>query len=181
MPAHQGVEGNERAGGFAKSAAEGGGGDSTIPDEYLWETSLARAAEAKGRTTAQWITAHFSPGRKYRPSSGRGVKRKQLRRAQKPVASCYYQLVSGHAAIGPYLKDRIRKTDGDSCWWCVEERGRLPLHRVLGVASIDQATLERRGECLWVEAPKAHWSGMSGRTGPRRRCWLSLRILGWGI
>ena len=30
----------------------------------------------------------------------------------------YYQLLSGHAAIGPYLKDKIRRTDDDRCWWC---------------------------------------------------------------
>ena len=36
----------------------------------------------------------------------------------KSVAGRYYQLLSGHAAIAPYLKDRIgRATDG-KCWWC---------------------------------------------------------------
>ena len=73
--------------------------------------------EARGRTAAQWITSH-APGRKHRPFSGRRVSRKQLRRERKSAASRYYQLMSGHAAIGPSLKDRIRKTDDDSCWWC---------------------------------------------------------------
>ena len=26
--------------------------------------------------------------------------------------------MSGHAAIGPYLKDKVRKTGSDRCWWC---------------------------------------------------------------
>ena len=34
------------------------------------------------------------------------------------VAGRYYQLLSGRAAIGPYLCDRIRKIDTDECWWC---------------------------------------------------------------
>ena len=37
---------------------------------------------------------------------------------QKHIASRYYQLLSGHSAIGPYIKDKIRKTDDDRCWWC---------------------------------------------------------------
>ena len=35
------------------------------------------------------------------------------------MASRYYQLLSGHAAIGTtYLHDKIHKTDTDECWWC---------------------------------------------------------------
>ena len=40
------------------------------------------------------------------------------RRTPKHIAGRYYQLLSGHAAIGPYLKDKIRKIDDDRCWWC---------------------------------------------------------------
>ena len=43
----------------------------------------------------------------------RGLGGKLLRQAPKLVASLYYQLLSGHAAIGPYLKAKIRKTDDD--------------------------------------------------------------------
>ena len=63
------------------------------------------------------IANHVSPGREYRTPSGKGVKQKRLRRARKSVASRYYQLMSGHAAvaIGPYLRDKIRKTKADRC------------------------------------------------------------------
>ena len=56
--------------------------------------------------------------------SEKEVKRKQLRRARKAVASRYYQLMSGHAAIGPYLKDKIRLTEDTRCWW--SEGGKKP-------------------------------------------------------
>jgi hypothetical protein len=37
--------------------------------------------------------------------------------SEKPTAQVYYQIKTGHALIGPYLK-RIKKTDDDTCWWC---------------------------------------------------------------
>ena len=33
-----------------------------------------------------------------------------------------FQLMSGHAMMAPFLKDRWKWTDGDTCWRC--ERGR---------------------------------------------------------
>ena len=44
---------------------------------------------------------------RYHPPSGTGLRRKQLHRARKALASCYYQLLSGHAAIGSFLHDRM--------------------------------------------------------------------------
>ena len=41
-----------------------------------------------------------------------------LRRTPKHIVNRYYQLLSGHAAIGTYLKDKIRRIDNDRCWWC---------------------------------------------------------------
>ena len=49
-----------------------------------------------------------------RPSN----RRRLLRRTPKSVAGRYYQLLSGHAVIGPYLKDNIHKEVDDKCWWC---------------------------------------------------------------
>ena len=46
------------------------------------------------------------------------MRRKLLRRAPKSVASRYYQLLSGHTAIGPYLKDKVHKADDGRCQWC---------------------------------------------------------------
>jgi hypothetical protein len=30
----------------------------------------------------------------------------------------YYQLMTGHTIIAPYLKERLGKIDSDRCWWC---------------------------------------------------------------
>jgi hypothetical protein len=38
-------------------------------------------------------------------------------KASKAVSSRYYQLRTGHALIGPYLK-KIGKRASDTCWWC---------------------------------------------------------------
>ena len=37
---------------------------------------------------------------------------------RKSLDSRRYQLLSGHAAIGAYLHDRIKRTDTGECWWC---------------------------------------------------------------
>ena len=76
------------------------------------------AAEARSRSTAQWITDCVGPQRKYKSPRVRGLRRKLICRAQKSVAGRFYQLLSGHAAISPYMKDKIRKTDDDRYWWC---------------------------------------------------------------
>ena len=34
------------------------------------------------------------------------------------MAGRYYQLLTGNAAIGPYLRDKIGKADSDRCWRC---------------------------------------------------------------
>ena len=122
MPEHQGIESNERADELAKAVAEGESPADAVPDEYQWETSLSHmtrvAAETKTRTTAQWIPDHVAPERKHRPPPGKGLRRKQPRSTRKSVAGLYFQLLSGHAAIGPYLKDKIKETNSDKCWSC---------------------------------------------------------------
>ena len=91
-----------------------------VPDDHRWETSLSQmtrlATEARARSTAQWITERTGdPRRKYRPPPGKGLRRKPLRRAPKSVAGRHYQLLSGHAAIGPYLGGKIHKAVNDRC------------------------------------------------------------------
>ena len=67
-------------------------------------------------TARQWIAEHLGdPRRKYRPPPGRDLRRTMLRWTPKHIAGRYYQLLLGHAAIGPYLKDRIHEVEDDRC------------------------------------------------------------------
>ena len=60
------------------------------------------------------------------------------------------------AAIGPYLKDKIRKTDDDRCWWYGEESNRpattLQSAGPGGPSSEDCGRIYRR---QWVEELKS--------------------------
>ena len=123
---HHGVWRNETADEMAKAVAEGNHPDDAVPDEPRWGTSLSHMARVatgnRSRMTAGWISSRTGdPRRRYRPPRGRGLRHRLLRRTPKSIAGRYYQLLSGRAAIGPYLKDKIRKTDDDRCGWC---RGR---------------------------------------------------------
>lgn len=117
-PAHKGVIGDEVAGGCAKAGAESTA--YACSREYLAEASASylarRATERRSQAIRDWISSHVGPERRYRPPAG-GKIRPELRKERKELASRYYQLQSGHTAIGTYLR-RIRKTDTDKCWWC---------------------------------------------------------------
>ena len=120
VPAHQGVPGNEVVDGMAKTAA----GDTSheVPDQVRWQTSLPhlarRATERRTQATTQWVRDHVRPERRYHPPGGSGLRRRMLRRVPKSVAQWYYQLLSGHAAIGSFLHDRMtgpQRLETDEC------------------------------------------------------------------
>ena len=92
-------------------------------NELRWETSLSHmtraATEARTRATAEWVEERIGdPRKRNRPPRGRGLRLRPLRRVPKSIAGRYYQLLSGHAAIDPYLKERIHRVTDDKRWWC---------------------------------------------------------------
>lgn len=155
-----GAPGNEGADECAKAAAEGGEPDSAVPGEYRWETSLScmtrAATEVRSQSTAQWTTDHVGPQSKYRPPRGKGLKRKLSAEHGSRSPAATISSLSGHAAIGPYLKDKIYKTDDDRCWWCGGgcSRPAITFYGVQGLATPEQRVVEGYGEDAWVGTPK---------------------------
>ena len=87
-----------------------------------------KAAEAKTRSTRQWISSHVRASRRYCPPKGSGI-RPDLRKDSKELASRYFQLLSGHAAIRSYLAEKMRSTPSSECWWKACGRDSLVEHR----------------------------------------------------
>ena len=119
VPAHQG---NETADEMARAAAEGNLNhpDDALaaPDELRWEASLSHMTRVATENRSGISSRTGDPRRKYMAPRGKGLRRRVLRRTPKSIAGRHYQLLPCHAAIGPYLKDKICKTDDDRCWWC---------------------------------------------------------------
>ena len=69
----------------------------------------------------------------------------------------YYQLLSGHAAIGPNLKGKIGKMTDDKCWWFGGGKQQTRHH----LFAECRAWLPRVRK-LWKDIGKAH-----GREHPR--------------
>ena len=123
VPAHWGARGNEVANGMAKET--GGDRAHSFPDEVRWQTSLPhltrRSTERRTTATSRWIRDHVRESRRYHPPGGTGFRRKMLRKVRKATAQRYCQLLTGHAAIGSFLHDRMigpQRLDSDRCWWC---------------------------------------------------------------
>jgi len=89
-------------------AARNERGSEQLPYEFS-STYLAHLkrgiTERKWVEACSWMESRLSKHHAYRP------------RKSKAVASRFYQLRTGHALIGPYLK-KIGKRASDACWWC---------------------------------------------------------------
>ena len=123
VPAHCDVMGNEMADQFAKEATSGL--QHSVPDEERWEASLSHLSRAitenRSKATSQWILDHVRPERRYSPPAGLGLRRQALRGVRKSLASRYYQLLSGHAAISSFLHERMMgppRRESSDCRWC---------------------------------------------------------------
>ena len=104
-------QGNEVADQYAREAASGHQRRDSIPGNLRWEASLSHlgraAMEARTRATAQWASSRVRPEQRHRSPVGPGLRKKALRRVRKSLASRYYQLLSGHAAIGSFPHEKV--------------------------------------------------------------------------
>ena len=155
----------------------------------LREASLAHIArkttEAKTKGTRDWIRRHVKAERRHRPPKG-GKIRKDLQKENKGVASRCFQLLRGHAAIGPYLAEMTKIIRSDGCWLC-NSGERQSRHCLFVKCWAWEAQIKE----LWRRVGKAcEWntrerqlSGYSSRTkgGLRRSCNScgTLRSEGW--
>ena len=152
-----------------------------VPDGPRWEASLSHlsraATETRSGATAQWISEHVRPERWYRPPSGPGLRRRALRWVRKSLASRYYQLLSGHAAIGSFLHNRMTgplRSESDECQWCNSGR-KESRHHLLVECKVWAPQIRRLWErvakdCGWRH-PKAPADGSCGRGAPQRLFW----------
>ena len=89
--------------------------------QYLEEASLShlsrKTTESRSRAVTDWIRDHIRAERRYKPPPD-GKMRKNLRRERKEAAARYFQLLSGHAAIGSFLAERTGSVPSSECWWC---------------------------------------------------------------
>ena len=170
VPAHSGAEGNEVADDYAKSVATGEEPGEAIPEGYAGETSLSHmttvATEARSKETAEWIRTHVRPERRYRPLTGRGLRRPPLRRAGGTLAGRYYQLLSGHAATGTY-RERFGRSDTSECWWCTSGEPQSRHHLFTRCAS-------------WTEQRRRLWKDVGEACGWEYPRTPSVRLL-WDV
>ena len=133
-PSHQGIEGNEVADEWAKLAADepdahGGNGSRprTRTARSPREPPLCRGpspTSSGGFSEKKWQDAKGWARRKLARTSNRKYwpidKQKPdatVAKANKRLASRFYQLKTGHCLTGQYLTWTTRRPDA-TCWWC---------------------------------------------------------------
>jgi hypothetical protein len=164
VPAHKGLEGNEVADCWAKVAAKGEEGELRRVER---EMSLAhvkrRTSEERQIKTKRWIQEKLKGTKNYILRKKEGM-RQVLNMEKKGVAARYYQLMTGHVVIAPYLKNKLKKRDSEDCWWCGSGRCQTREHLFKKCAQ-------------WKEQIKELWRNVGRDTGWRRAKWRSIAEL----
>ena len=109
------------------------------------------------------------------PPGGSDLRCRQLCRSRKSLASGYYQLFSGHAAIGSFLHERMtgpQRLESSECWWCNYGK-RQSCYHIFTECRAWAPQIRK----LWRRIGRdCHWEGRRrlagyGRKRPPRRCW----------
>jgi len=128
VPAHKGVEGNENADQQATKAAykcKGKRTETQNPPPYLNYISFAhinqrltelKLAESKKKIKEMGRKSKHS----YRYDLVKRGGNSAVMGSRKSIAARFYQLKTGHALLGKYLR-RIGKRRDMKCWWCGHE------------------------------------------------------------
>jgi ribonuclease HI len=123
-PGHAGVPGNEEADRVAKAAAAKDTSNlSEAEIEMAKWTSMShlhrQSTDLRRNLRNDWVREQCKDHRQYVLRKKTGL-RKELEKCPKRSAAVFYQLLSGHARVGKYLK-RIGKTIDPSCGFCQRE------------------------------------------------------------
>jgi ribonuclease HI len=130
VPGHKDIEGNEVADVWAKSAASSGAIYQPVfrrhkPQNVRNTISLAHIArkisERRSAARNKWIADKGVSGSRYITRRKTGM-RTVLKSTKKHIAARYFQLLTGHAIIAPYLKNKLDKVQTERCWWCNAKR-----------------------------------------------------------
>jgi len=128
VPAHKGVEGNEEADLQATKAAYKHCGSYTKTQNPLRHLNYVSFAHISRRLTeTKWEESKEEIkelGKKskhsYRYDLVKRGGNKAVMTSKKSIAARFYQLKTGHALMGKYLR-RIGKRRDMKCWWCGHE------------------------------------------------------------
>ena len=128
VPAHKGVEGNEEADLQATKAAYKHCGSYTKTQNPLRHLNYVSFAHISRRLTeTKWEESKEEIkelGKKskhsYRYDLVKWGGNKAVMTSKKSIAARFYQLKTGHALMGKYLR-RIGKRRDMKCWWCGHE------------------------------------------------------------
>jgi len=117
VPGHTGIPRNEEADRQANLAREGRRSGTVREQVYTSAANRARRiSEAKTAAKAEWEADRCGKNYGYRLKGKAGSKRPIPMNSAKSLAARFYQLKSGHAPVGTYLK-RFGHRDDVKCWW----------------------------------------------------------------
>jgi hypothetical protein len=114
-----------------------------------------RAAEKRRKKTGDWSKDSIATSRGYVERKTPNF-RPKLHCVWKELASHYYQLMTGHAVIAPYLKHKKKTSDLETCWWCEKDIRQTQDHLF-------------KDYVHWKEDMKIFWRKVTKDIGPRWR------------
>jgi len=161
-PAHEGVEGNEKADEWAKLAADEPDtpgvewleGPRSMPLPRSLANIRREISEKKWAEAREWAGGRTSK-KKYRmPKSQRP--NGTVATSAKKLAARFYQLKTGHACTGKYLH-WTKARPSAQCWWCLHPK-QTREHLLKGCPR-------------WRKQQKVLWKEVWKETGKGRRWW----------